>query len=1030
MLSSIVGFSLRRRWIIIVLACLLLGYGVYSLEHARYDVFPEFAPPEVTIQTESPGLSSEQVELLVTQPIENAVSGILGVKTVRSSSIQGLSVITAVFNSGTDILLDRQLVSERLSTISGSLPGEAKSPVIVPLTSSTSIAMVIGLTSEKLSLMELRTDAEWTVKQRLMAVPGVAKVVVHGGEERQFQVQILPDRLIKYGVSLDEVLSAARRATGIRGAGFSDTGNQRITLRTQGAPVTAAGISDTVVSFHGGAPLKLKDVANVVEAPAPPVGSADVMTRPGVQLLISEQYGANTLEVTKGIDKALGELRPALASSGITARIIFRPANFINTALGNLKTSLLIGAILAVAVLFLFLFNLRAAAVSCTAIPLSLLAASIVLDRLGFGLNMMTIGGLAIAIGEVVDDAVIDVENIMRRLGENRRAEHPSPVWEVVRHASLEVRSAVVYATFAVMLIFVPILTMSGVAGRLFAPLGIAYIFAVLASLSVALTVVPALSFLLLPHGLKEKEPPVVGWLKKRYTSVLEGVEKHFRVAIAIAAVLTAAGLLLVFLLGGTFLPELHEGHYIVHMNMFPGTSLEESMRLGRRVSRELLKIPYIRSVGQRAGRAPEEDDIHGTHQNEIEVDLKQGLSGNEIEEARGSIQKTLSEFPGANFAADTFLTERIGETISGYVAPVVINIYGNDLGDLDEKANEVATVLNGIRGASGVRAQSVPGLPEMTISLKKDSLARWGFKPVSVMDAIRTSYQGAEAGKVYEGNRSFDVTVILPPGERSKTASVGDLTLRSPSGVYVRLRQLADIREVPGRYIILHQGTRRVQTVTCSVTGRDLNSFVAEAEKKILAEVRLPAGGYFVFTGAAQAEAKSRRDLIVHSLMAGVGIILLLSIVTGFRNLLLLILNVPFALVGGVIAVLVSGGELSLGSMVGFVTLFGITLRNSIMLISHYEHLVSVEGMQWGTEVSIRGASERLAPILMTALVTALGLLPLALASNAPGREIESPLAVVILGGLFTSTALNLLLLPALALRYGKFGRDEKLLS
>lgn len=1022
MLNSVVGFSLRRRWVVLVLACLLLGYGLYTLERARYDVFPEFAPPTVTIQTESLGLSPEQVELLVTQPIENAVSGILGVKTIRSKSIQGLSVITAVFKSGSGILQDRQFVSERLSTIVASLPKEARNPVIVPLTSSTSIVMVIGLTSGKLSLMGLRTAAQWTVSQRLIAVPGVSKVVVHGGDERQYQVQVLAGRLVKYGVSLDQVLSAARNATGIRGAGFSDNANQRITLRAAGTADNAKGIAETVVAFHGGTPLKLKDVAIVAEAPAPPVGAATVMARPGVQLLVSEQYGANTLEVTKGIEKALAELRPALDSEGITTRVIFRPANFINTALHNLRTSLAIGAILAVAVLFLFLFNLRAAAVSCTAIPLSLLAAAIVLDRFGLGLNMMTIGGLAIAIGEVVDDSVIDVENIMRRLGENRRVEKPRPTLEVVRDASLEVRSAVVYATFAVMLVFVPILTMSGVAGRLFEPLGVAYILAVLASLSVALTVVPALSYLLLRHGLKEKEPTVVAWLKKRYTSILEAVERHFKAAIIVAAIFTVIGLSLVFLLGGTFLPKLHEGHFIVHMNMLPGTSLEESMRLGRRVTKELLKIPYIKSVGQRAGRAPEEDDIHGTHQSEMEVDLKP-VSGGQFEKARARIQEALTKFPGANFEVDTFLTERIGETISGYVAPVVVNIFGNNLGDLDVKAGEVAAVLNGIPGASGVQMQSVPGMPELSINLKRDSLARWGLDPVGVLDAIRTGYQGADVGKVYRGNKSFDVTVILPPGERGKISSVGDLTLASPSGAYVRLRQLADIREVPGRYIVLHEGARRVQTVTCGVAGRDLNSFVKEAERRIRAEVRLPAGGYFEFTGAAQEEARSRRDLIVHSLMAGVGIILLLSIVTGFRNLLLLVLDLPFALVGGVVAVLVSGGELSLGSMVGFVTLFGITLRNSIMLISHYEHLVNVEGMKWDMEASLRGASERLAPILMTALVTGLALLPLALGSNAPGREIEGPLAVVILGGLFTSTALNLLLLPALALRYGKFG-------
>ena len=1026
MLSSIVGFSIRRRWVVIALSCLLLGYGLYTLERARYDVFPEFAPPTVTIQTESPGLSAEQVELLVTQPVETAVSGILGVKTVRSSSIQGLSVITVVFRSGSNILKDRQFVSERLSTTLANLPREARNPVIVPLTSSTSIVMVIGLTSGKLSLMDLRTAALWTVSQRLMAVPGVSKVVVHGGEERQFQVQVIPRRLMKYGISLSDVLAAARNATAIKGAGFADTANQRIILRTGGAPVTAAGIGDTVLAFHGGAPLRLRDVAHVVAAPAPPTGMASVMGRPGVQLLVSEQYGANTLRVTSGIEKALSELKPALDSDGIIVRTVFRPASFVDTALHNLKTSLMIGAVLAVIVLFLFLFNLRAAVISCTAIPLSLLAGAIVLDRFGFGLNLMTIGGLAIAIGEVVDDAVIDVENIMRRLIENRSLENMRPAWQVVKDASLEVRSAVVYATFAVMLVFVPILTMSGVAGRLFRPLGVAYILAVLASLSVALMVVPALSYLLLRHSHRENEPPVVAWLKRRYRSVLEGVERHFAATIISAAAITLVGLALVFLLGGTFLPRLHEGHFIVHMNMLPGSSLEESMRLGRRVTDELLNIPYVKTVAQRAGRAPEEDDIHGTHQSEMEVDLKR-LNGSDIEKARAEIEDTLKKFPGANFEVDTFLTERIGETISGYVAPVVINIYGKNLGDLDIAAGRVASVLNSVRGASGVQVQSVPGMPEMLINLNKDSLARWGFDPVSVMDAVRTCYQGTVVGRVYEGNRNFNVSVILPASERKNTSFVGRLMLKSPSGAYVRLDQLADIRQVPGRYIVLHQGARRVQTVTCSVSGRDLNSFVKEAESRIKAEVQLPAGSYFEFTGAAQAEARSRRDLIIHSLIAGFGIFLLLSIVTGFRNLLLLVLNLPFALVGGVIAVLISGGELSLGSMVGFVTLFGITLRNSIMLISHYEHLVDVEDMKWGAETCLKGASERLAPILMTALVTALGLLPLALGSNAPGREIEGPLAVVILGGLFTSTALNLLLLPALALRYGRFGLGRK---
>lgn len=1027
-MAAIVRFSLRFRGVVIALMVLFLLYAVYALGHVKYDVFPEFAPPLVSIQTESPGLSPEEVEILVTQPIENAVNGVAGIESLRSSSIQGLSLITVTFSPGTDIYLDRQLIAERLASVSGGLPQGIKPPAITPLTSSTSVVFSMGLTSQRLSLMDLRTIADWTVRQRLLSIPGVAKVSVFGGDARQIQVQVNPERLIKYGVSIEDVLNAARRATGKRGAGFIDNTNQRVVLKTEGQALTPERVARTVLTHRGGVNVTLGDVAKVANAPEPPIGAASIKGMPGVQLVISEQYGANTIEVTERVEEAISELRPALEAEGVIVhQDIFRPANFIETAIGNVRSSLAAGVALVVIVLFLFLFNLRTAAISCIAIPLSLLAAIAVLDHYGASLNTMTLGGLAIAVGVVVDDAIIDVENILRRLRENKTLPGPRPAIDVVLGASIEVRGAIVYATFAMALVFVPVLTMSGLAGRLFAPLGVSYILATLASLIVALTVVPALCLVLLGQKVEEKEPPLVRWLKGKYRSLLLKVEAHPKAVIAGVAAFTLGGLMLLPFFGGGFLPELREGHFIIHMSAVPGTSIEESLRIGREVSKELAKIPYVRSVAQRVGRAEKGDDVLGTHYSEIDVDLKP-LKGEEAESAQAEIRKALAGFPGVNFSVKTFLTERVEETLSGYTASVVVNIYGSNLDLLDEKAREVAYVLNKVPGAAEVQVQSPPGAPELVIRLNQAEIERWGFTPVDILDAAGTAFQGTTVGQIYDGNRVFDVSAILSPDSRKSPAEVRDLPLRNPEGVYLKLGQLADIFETSGRYAVLHNGARRVQTVTCNVAGRDVNSFVKEAKGEVLSKVALPRGSYMEFSGMAEAQARSRRDLIVHSLLAGAGIILLLSMIVGSpRNLILLIVNLPFAAIGGILAVFFTGGSLSIGSLVGFVTLFGITIRNSIMMISHYEHLTAVEGAAWGKETAIRGASDRLAPILMTALVTALGLLPLAIGSGAPGREIEGPMALVILGGLFTSTVLNLLVLPTLALRYGRFEKKKE---
>ena len=1029
MLNHIVHFSLRHRAIVIVLALALAGYGFYAFTQADYDVFPEFAPPQVVIQVEAPGLSPEQVETLVTQPVENAINGVEGIESLRSQAIQGLSLSTITFRPNRDIYRARQAVAERLAAAAGQLPQGVKAPQMTPLTSSTSVVLIAGLTSETRSLMDLRTLADWTIKPRLLAVPGVAKVAVFGGEVKEFQIQVRPERLVAYDLALDDVLAAARRATGVRGAGFIENDNQRIVLQSEGQPLTAAELARSVVRQNQGAVVTLADLGRVVEAPKPPAGAAAIAGKEGLTLDVSSQYGASTLAVTAAVEQALEDLRPSLEAQGVQLHpALFRPADFITTATHNVQISLLLGAVLVVIVLTLFLCNLRTAAISCAAIPLSLLAAVIVLQRFGLNLNTLTLGGLAIAVGVVVDDAVIDVENILRRLRENRHRAQPRPVFQVVFDASIEVRNAVVYATFAVILVFVPILTMSGVQGRLFAPLGLAFMFATLASLVVALTVTPALCLVLLAtQHYPKAEPPPVRWLKERYVRVLRRVETNSRAVLLAVGVVTLAGAAALPFLSGGFLPELREGHFIVHMSAVPGTSLKQSLVLGKQVTSELLKLPFVRSVSQQVGRAELADDTWGTHYSEINVALKP-ISGGEAESAQVEIRRAVAKIPGVNFAVNTFLSERIEETLSGYTASVVVNVFGHDLDALDASAQEIARALHGINGAADVQVQSPPGAPQLIARLKPAELTRYGFDAGTVLDGIGTAFEGETAGQIYEGNRVFDVRVILEAGRRQDITQVAALPLRSSSGIHVPLGDLASIYQTAGRYVVLHEGAQRVQTITCNVRGAEVGAFVAAAQRRLRSEVKLPAGTYVEFGGTAAGQARTRRDLLAHSSLAGLGIVLLLSVVMHHgRNLALVLLNVPFALVGGVLAVGAFGGQLSIGALVGFVTLFGITLRNSIMLISHYEQLVAVEGETWGPETALRGAAERLTPILMTALVTGLGLLPLAIGSGEPGREIEGPMAWVILGGLITSTALNLVVLPTLTLRFGRFERSPE---
>jgi Cu/Ag efflux pump CusA len=1095
MLQAIVSWSLHNRVAVIVLALLLFGAGVYASLRARLDVFPDFAPPQVIIQTESPGLSPAEVEQLVTLPIEYAVNGIPRLAILRSQSIQGLSVVTIIFQDGTDIYRARQQVSERLAELAGQFPTGVRAPRLAPLTTATGRLLTVGFTGRPLertdylvalqtpttggmgqlswaglflttrktwpspSPMVLRDVAQWSVRPRLLAVPGVAQVTLFGGEVRQFQVRIDPVALTARGLTLTDVLDATRQATGIRGAGFLENDRQRLTLRVEGQVNSVAELAQTPITTSAGTPVLLGDVGQVVEGAEPKFGDAAINSAPGVLLVVSKQLDADTLEVTRRVEAELNRLAPTLAERGIQYHpSLFRQATFIEHSVRNVTEALLLGAFLVSVVLFVFLFNLRVAFISLTAIPLSLLSAVLVLWAFGISLNTLTLGGLAIAVGEVVDDAIIDVENIHRRLRENALLARPRSALSVVLAASLEVRTAVVYATFIVVLVFVPVFFLSGLQGRLFAPLGYAYVLAVLASLATALTVSPALALILMGNGewgmrnerqvdssfpiphspFPIREPFPIGapfllrWLQAGYDRLLRLLDGQLAPLIALTLTLVLAAGWALYSFGGEFLPRLRENHYIVHMRGLPGTSLPQSLAAGNRITDALTRFPEVRSVAQEAGRAELGEDTWGVEYSELEVDLHP-LKAGELDRVERDLRATLGQYPGFSFEVMPFLTERIKETLSGSEGALAFKVYHEDPAQMEAAAGLIARAVTRVRGARDVRMDVQTGAPEVQVRIRPALAARFGLRRAAILDAVHAAYQGAEVGQVYDRNRVIDMVVILDLSARKRPEQVGDLWLSVPpdasgspgettalSRGRIQLKQVADVFISEGRFLIAHEGGLRTQVVSCNVAGRDVTSFVQDAEQAV-GRLTLPAGTTWNLSGEHEARRTALRELMVLSATAGVGILLLLWMAFGgVIRLLLVLVNVPFALVGGVVAVYLAGGFLDVGALIGFVTLFGITMRNGIMMVSHWQHLHEVEGMARGPELVFRGARERLAPVLMTALVTALGLLPIALGGSEAGNEIEGPMARVILGGLVTSTALNLFVLPVLFRRLG----------
>jgi CzcA family heavy metal efflux pump len=1014
----LVETALRLRVAVLALAVLLMVVGIRLAPEMPLDVFPEFAPPYIEIQTEAPGLSSEEVESLVTFPLENALIGTPGLQTIRSKSVLGLSSIRLLMKEGADLYRARQLVQERMAVEAPRLPVVARPPVIMQPLSSLSRMMKIGVWSDKLSQRDLTELALWTIRPRLMAIPGVANVAIWGQRDKQLQVLVNAETLRAHQVTLDAVLRAAGDAVVLDAGGFVDTPNQRMAVR-QLSPVRGPeDLARTVVGFRDGVPLRLGDVADVTIGSPPPIGNAIINDGPGLLLIVEKQPAGNMLVVSRQVEAALEALKPGLKDVSLDPTI-FRPATFIERSIDNLTRALLLGCALVVAVLVAFLFDWRTAVISLTAIPLSLIATVVVLYWWGLTINTMIIAGLVISLGEVVDDAIIDVENIVRRLRLNRALEQPQSAFRVVLNASLEVRSAVVYATLIVVLVFLPIFFLEGLPGAFFRPLAIGYVVAIMASLLVALVVTPALSLMMLSgrYG-STREPPLTRWLKAPYRRMLPWFTKS--PYISIAFLLVAFGLtgLLVNRLGQEFLPNFQETDFLMHFVEKPGTSVEAMDRITILASRELRQIEGVRNFGSHIGRAEVADEVVGPNFTELWISIDEHV---DYDTTVAKIQSAVDGYPGLYRDLLTYLRERVKEVLTGASSSIVVRIFGPDLGTLREKAQEVAAAMGKVEGAANLKVEPQVLVPQVEVRLRQTAAERFGLTPGQVRRAVTTLLRGTKVGEVYEEQKKYDVVVWGSPESRTDLAALRTLRIDTPSGGQIPLRDVADVAIVPAPNEVKREGGSRRIDVTCDAKGRDLGSVARDVERAVQG-IAFDREYHPEFLGEYAARQESQRRLFALGAAALAGILLILYVdFQSARLTFMVFLTIPFALIGGVCAAWLAGGVLSLGSLIGFVTVLGIAARNGIMLVSHFRHLQEVEGMPFGIDLVLRGAEERLAPILMTVATTALALLPLAISGNKPGHEIEYPLAVVIIGGLVTSTFLNLFLLPPIYLRWGR---------
>ncbi len=1034
MLKKVVTFCVQNASTVFIIGIGIFLFGIYSIKTAKLDIFPEFAPAQIVIQTESPGFSAELTELLVSKPLESSLGGMVGIQSIKSQSSPGLSVITIIFDETQDLFLNRQLVSEQLSLVKEKLPKNVENPKITPLTSSASSILGFGITSKDRSLMDLREIFDLIIQPSVIVTPGVADIHLFGGEIRNRQIEISPQLLYNAGISIEEIIEAVKKNSSINAIGFLENKNQRIEASVETKNQSIADFEMMSVKTFNSRPILLGDISKIYDGPAPSISEATINGELGVFIMVQGQLGADTYETTLAIEKKLDQIEPLLNRENVLLqRNLFRPANFIEEAVDNVQKDILIGATLVIAVLFAFLYNARTALISAIAIPLSLLTSIIILVTQGVTLNIMVLGGLVIALGEVVDDAIIDAENIFRRLKENKYSSAPKSASLIIIKASLEVRYSIIFATLIVILVFTPLLFLPDVTGRLFRPLGLAYIYALASSLLIALTVTPALCYLLLKDGrkLNQEDSPIVSWLKKRYKLVLQSIEKSPKEIIGSIIFFILLSLATISLFRIEFIPELREGHYIVHMTAIPGTSSKEMLRVGKLVTEKINKIDGVQSTAQWVGRAENGADTFGTHYSEIQVEVGP-LSASKQEKIVEEIKKSVSEvpnhpgsmpYPGFNFGINTFLSERIEETVSGYVADFVVEIIGLELANIDKDAKNIAQLMETLPYFENIKIVTPLEAPLIKVSLKHEKISERGLNSEEINKIFETIFRGVNISEIIDGERKIPITIVANKSLKSNINQIKNLNFVSKNGVNFKISDIANIEYDTGKSKILRSDGKRLQVITADVKNISLNVLEDEFKKTVRQKIKLSPNNYLAYSGNTTATNTTINNLFISSLIAFSGVILLLKFaLKTTKNLIIVLLNLPFCLIGGVTAVFISGGWLSVGAMVGFVTLFGITIRNSIMLVSHFQYLVEIEKLPWNFNTALQGASERLPSILMTAIVTGLGLLPLVIGSGEPGREIEGPMASIIVSGLITSTILNLLIFPSLLLRYGDF--------
>ena len=1027
MLNHIIRFSLEHRLMVLSLTVLLLGYGIYVITSGLdVDIFPDLNRPTVTVFTEATGLAPEEVEVLVTLPLEYALNGATNVERIRSQSAVGLSLLFVEFSWDSDIYRNRQIVAERLQLAAERLP-EGLAPVLGPISSIMGEIMLVALqaNSTDVSPLDIRTAADWLIRPRLLAVPGISQVTVIGGGVKQYQIYVSPDRLREYNVSLHELEAAVATTNENTSGGFLIGPNREFLIRNLGRTNSLEDIGEAVVAYREDQPVYVRDVARLQFGPPVMRGSAgfNAEEAPTVIMSIYKQPGANTIPLTREVERALEGMQESLPAGVIMDTHVFRQASFIELAIANVEEGLVEGSVLVTIVLFLFLLNFRTTFITLTAIPTSFLVTLFFMRSFDLSINTMTLGGVAIAIGLLIDDAIVDVENVFRRLKENRERETPEPILQVVFKASVEIRSSIVYATFIIILVFLPLFFLSGVEGRMFAPLGVAFIVCLLASLLVALTLTPVLCSYLLPKArfMESKgDAFLVRWLKKQQTHLLRFTLPHAWEVLIAAAFLVLLSIAFIPLMGREFLPDFNEGTLTVNVMSEPGISLTESNEMGRLAERLMGSVPEVISTGRRTGRAELDEHAEGVHYTEIEVDLRR--SGRSKEEVLADIRNRLAILPGAAINIGQPISHRLDHMQSGVRAQIAIKVFGPDLPLLREKAAEIESVMKTVPGMVDVSVEKQSLVPELLLAVDRQRAAQYGLQVAEVNSVLEIALQGRVVSEVLEEQRTFDVVVRLDDPYRQDMQAIGDILIDTPVGGKIPIRDVANISLSSGPNQVWRENAQRRIVVQANLAGRDLQGAVTELSERVARQVELPPGFFVVYGGQFEFQRSATRLILALSVLAILAIFVLLYGHFRFARLALLVMsNLPLALVGGVIVIFLTGGVLSVASMIGFITVMGIAARNSIMLVSHYIHLVRYEGEQFDEKMIVRGTLERLRPVLMTALTSILGLLPLVLAAGEAGKELLQPIAIVVTGGLISSTFLDRVVTPAL---FHKFGR------